>query len=388
MIVNLFFISMLMVIYPIALYPFMLFVISRFFKQFPARYTSPSHQPRVSIITVVRNGQDNIQSKLENLTALDYPGENLEIIVASDGSNDDTIRRIESFRDRGVKILESRDHVGKITMLNRAAQQASGEILVFTDLMAMLPSHTLQQMVRWFQDSSVGGVSGRKTILCTHKGIETEQARYFGYEDLLRNLEGRVANPAANDGFLYAMRKSLFTPIPPSVTDDLYNAMGTIRQKKRFIFDPEVIVHIPVRAKSWKQEIARRRRIVCRSLNGLWHMRVLFNCFRYGWFSWILFSHKILRRMIPFFMLLFLVSNAVLTYQDLRWGILLLLQFLCYFMVVLYFNSQGLGNRRKGFPLRILNAWSYFCIGNLGTLIGTGEFLFGKRYDKWDSVLK
>jgi cellulose synthase/poly-beta-1,6-N-acetylglucosamine synthase-like glycosyltransferase len=385
--IYIFLLSILMIIYPLLIYPLILRGVAPFFKGIQRRETA-AVLPFVSIIVIVRNGERNIAEKIENCLALDYPKDRLEVIIASDGSEDRTVEIAESFKTQEVKIVAAQEHVGKISMMNRAVPGASGEILVFSDVSAMLPANTVQVLASWFQDLAIGGVCGRKILVEQEDHFGKVQAHYGSYEDSIRACESRIAGVASNEGFLYAMRRELFEPLPEAVSDDLYNAMVIMKQKRRVLFDPDLTARIPVRAKNQGQELARRRRIVCQSLNGLWRMRALFNPLEYGSYSWILFSHKVLRRTIPIFLIALLISNFFLIDTHFIFAMSFYGQVFAYVIAGLYMVWSNPKIKKHNPAVKILSAWSYFCVGNAGTFIGIVDFLGGKNYSRWDSVIK
>ena len=119
-----------------------------------------SHQPVVSFVIPVYNEERVIAAKLENTLGLDYPAGRLEILVASE-SDDGTDAIVENHAARGVRLISSAIRLGKVANQHRAAEQASGEILVFTDGNAMLRRDALRKLARCFADPRVGAVSGR-----------------------------------------------------------------------------------------------------------------------------------------------------------------------------------------------------------------------------------
>ncbi len=378
--------SLLMIVYPILIYPVILPGVSIFFKRLSRPETDKSF-PSVSIIVIVRNGEMVIAKKIKNCLALDYPRDRLEVIIASDGSEDRTIAIAESLKTEQVKIVAAHEHVGKISMMNQAVPGARGEILVFSDVSAMLPESTVRALVSWFQVSAIGGVCGRKILVKQEDDFGKAQAHYGSYEDFIRSCESRIAGVASNEGFLYAMRRELFKPLPQSVSDDLYNAMVIMQQKRRVLFDPDLTARIPVRAKNQGQELARRRRIVCQSLDGLWRMKALFNPLEYGLYSWILFSHKVLRRAVPIFLIALFVSNLFLIDTHFIFALSFYAQVFAYLIGGLYISRFNFNVKKSNRAVKLLSAWSYFCVGNAGTLLGIIDFFGGKNYSKWDSVI-
>jgi biofilm PGA synthesis N-glycosyltransferase PgaC len=359
MMIYIFLLSILMILYPIFIYPLILLVLSPFFKKIRQQNIELSI-PYVSLVVIVRNGERFIAEKIKNSLALDYPRDRLEIIIASDGSEDETLKIAESLKTEGMKIVGNHEHVGKICMMNKTVPGARGEILIFSDVSALLPENTVRVLVVWFQNPAIGGVCGRKIIMKQENNFGKAQANYGSYEDFIRSWESRIAGVASNEGFLYAMRHKLFKPLPESVTDDLYNAMGIMKQKMRVLYDPDLTAQIPARAKTRGQELSRRRRIVCQSLNGLWQMKELFNPLEYGFYSWILFSHKVLRRMVPVFLTTLFVSNLFLVTTGLKFGLSFFIQVSAYSAAIIHLTQLNFKVVKVEPVVRLISAWSYF----------------------------
>ena len=131
-----FWISAALIVYSYAGYPFWLWLRSKFF---PRPVLSGNFEPRVSLVMVVCNEEKILSAKLENLIALDYPTEKIEIVIASDGSTDQTERMLREYaRDSRVQVVLNQLSRGKAASLNDAIEIASGEILVFTDARQMI----------------------------------------------------------------------------------------------------------------------------------------------------------------------------------------------------------------------------------------------------------
>jgi cellulose synthase/poly-beta-1,6-N-acetylglucosamine synthase-like glycosyltransferase len=122
--------------------------------------------PTVSFIVAAYNEEAVIADRLENVLASDYPPDQLEVIVADDGSTDGTAAIVDRYRERGVRLL-SFPRRGKIPALNDAVAQARGEILVFSDANIHCHRAAIAAMMQNFADPRVGGVAGHTTYLVT-----------------------------------------------------------------------------------------------------------------------------------------------------------------------------------------------------------------------------
>ena len=204
----LFWTSLAGVFYPYLLFPLILIILSRVIN---ADVDKRAITPKVSMIIAAYNEEESLAAKLNNALALEYPAGSLEIIVASDGSSDNTVEIADSYASAGVRYLDL-PRRGKIFALIDAVEASSGEILVFSDANTMFEPQALNMIVRNFADEDVGGVCGNQL----HAKAETadssghgEQA-YWSYDKWLKILESRTGSIVSADGAIYAIRKKLF----------------------------------------------------------------------------------------------------------------------------------------------------------------------------------
>lgn len=385
---SLFFLSLFLILYTYVFFPIFLGIFSRFVKQ-KNKQNENLACPSISIIMVVRNAEHYIKDKIINTLSLDFPNNDYEICIASDGSTDRTEELIIPFLDSDpIKFFPYRNHQGKNIVINLVVEHCSGEVLVFTDVSAMIERRALKEILPWFTDKNIGGVCGRKRFKKSKSSLASAQNTFLSYEDFIRKCESTVASIASNEGFFYAIRRELMRPIPHGVTDDLYTAMSVVKQGYRFLFDPEACALLPLRAKTNNNELQRRRRIVCCSLNGIIKMKDLLNPIRYPVYSWILFSHKVLRRLIPIFLCLILLTNLLLIFKNHFYLTTAIIQvsgyFLFGFMLVFNYEFKSLPSLIR----RMARTWYYFVLGNLGTFWGIVDLLTGKNYSRWDPITK
>jgi cellulose synthase/poly-beta-1,6-N-acetylglucosamine synthase-like glycosyltransferase len=337
----------------------------------------------VSVVIVVRNEAAQITEKVRNTLALDYPPDRCEIIVFSDGSTDGTEQRISSLADHRIQVLSHPRHEGKNPSLNKAVQQSSGEILCFTDVDATIAPEALLKLVRHFGDPGVGGVCGDKIVAKDRKGIEEAQVVYARFARAIKEAESRLGSISSNDGTLYAIRRALFQPIPPAVTDDLYVCMSVVRQGFRFLFDREAKAHIHASSRNPRHELERRRRIVSTSLRGIVYMRAVLNPFRYGFFSVGLWINKVMRRLLPVLLIVLFLSTLWLSADSSLMKGMFILQLLFYFAAFLHW-TVGRHVHLPGVAGKAGSVAFYFCLGNYGTLLGLADLLRGRKTSKWD----
>lgn len=342
--------------------------------------------PTVTGIIAVRNAVGLVDMKVRNCLALDYPPGKLSFIFYSDGSTDGTTERLREWaaREETIHVMASTTHGGKIAALNEAARECSSDLLLFTDVDALLAPDSLRLLARHYSDESVGGVCGRRVIGEEDAEVRSGQDRHFRFHAGVQALESQVGSVTANEGKIYIMRRDLFEPIAASVTDDLYTSLCVVRRGFRFIYEPDAVAHVHLPSRSLAHEITRRRRIVSTSLRGLWHQRGLFNPFRYGVYSLGLFINKVLRRLLPVFLTVLFVSSAALAEHFLFFSVLAL-QCVFYLGAITHMVLPRM-TRRIPIVGKLLAVVAYFCVGNVGMLLGLLDFVGGRSIDRWEPV--
>ncbi|MEO5357038.1 MAG: glycosyltransferase [Nitrospirae bacterium YQR-1] len=339
----------------------------------------------VSLIIVVHNGEQLIAEKLDNSLSLDFGGDDYEIIVVSDGSYDATNEIVQGYGE-SIRFIKNDEHLGKHIGLNKAAEAANGEILVFSDADAILSKESIPNLLRHFFDPTTGGVSGRRII--SDRGGESlkdAQSAYIGFDTAIKKLESLRGSISSNDGKLYAIRKSLFRPVPSSVTDDLFVHLTVVSLGFRFTYEHHAVALIKTPSRDPAHEIVRRKRIVTTSLRGISMYKELLNPSKFGMFSVSLFINKILRRTLPVFLITLFISSFLLVREHLYYSIFFVLQAAFYASNIFYLLVLSKIKKIK-LITRIFSVAFYFTLGNYGTLLGLTDFLRGKKVEKWVPV--
>ena len=300
-------------------YPLIVFVMSRLMPYSAPRETI---EPRVSLIVAAYNEAAVISQKIENTLALDYPRHQLEIIVVTDGSNDETANIVAGYHEQGVILLHQPERGGKSAAISRAVDKSTGEILVFSDANAFYRDTALRMLVRHFGDPSIGCVSGKKTIRPTAASVTESENIYWKYESFIKSSESRLGMTTATVGEMIAIRREHFSPIPAGIiNDDAYLALHTLRSGYQVIYEPEAVCW-ETSAQSMHDEVIRRRRINAGAFQQF---------FSFGLWPWnqplaviSLVSHKYMRLFLPILMAGALLGNLgyVMTQPDpglLKW---------------------------------------------------------------------
>jgi len=374
--------SILGILMVFLLYPLTVWGIS-FFKSSHS-FSANNTEPTVSLIVVLRNGEAIIRQKIENSLALDYDKDKLQIVFFSDGSTDKTEEIIKEYQDPRILMLSSPTHIGKAPGINEAAKHCNGEIYIFSDTDGILDSMVIKKLVKHYGNPQIGGVCGQRIIYKKDVStIKDSQKNYIKFDSKIKQLESKIGSITSNDGKLYSIRKSLFKPIEPDVTDDLYSCLSVVEQRYKFSFEPEAKAYIRTPSRNPLHEIERRRRIVARSLRGIYYKRTLLNPFKHGFFAIGLFINKVIRRLLPVCLIMIFTTSANLATRHPLFLYFWLLQLLFYLTAGVAYISDKYGYRIK-FIERKLSLVLYFCVGMYGTLIGFIDFISLKKYEKWN----
>ncbi len=311
-----FWISLSAVIYTYAGYPLALLAL-RLFVRRPIGRAPIS--PSISLLIPAYNESPVIERKIQNALALDYPEERIEIVLASDGSTDDTVAIAQRLADgRRVRVLAFPRNRGKMATLNASVPQLGGDIIVFSDATALLYPDALRRLVQNFADPDVGAVSGRYTVVKAG-GARTGASEdlYWKYETSLKILESDVSSTVGAHGHLYAIRRELYPYPADNVINDDYVIFSSVLAKGyRAVYEPAAIVYEEAREMTG---FGRRIRIVAGNIQQVREASRLIRPLRpLPLFFFI--SHKLARLLVPLAMLAALIANLLLLGRPLYRG--------------------------------------------------------------------
>ena len=353
-------------------YPLLLWVASRTFPR-PVR-TSP-YFPTVSILLSAFNEEKVIAQKIENLLTLDYPEEKLEILVGSDGSTDNTAKILSRVQQEKVKVVSLKERGGKPRMLNLLAAQAKGEVLIFTDARQRIEKSALRHLVKNFSDPAVGCVSGELIFEGVHGSVGEGVGFYWRYEKFIRSRESRIDSVIGATGALYALRRSLYRPMPEeTILDDLYLPMKVVCQGYRTLFEGDANVYDDA-SSTPRQEYERKVRTLAGNYQSFIQFPNLLNPFK-GRVAIQFISHKLLRVLAPFFLVALFLSNLYLLAFP--------LYRLFFVLQSAFYGTALLGAIAPQKTLRkIFSAPYVFCLLNVSALAGLYRYLTGRQQVTW-----
>lgn len=370
---SILFISLLLIFYAYGGYPLSLLIVSIWKRR---EIKGETFHPSTTLIITVYNEEKRIREKIENTLAIKYPSEKLQIIVASDGSSDRTNEIVEGYLDRGVELLEIPDRGGKERAQKKAIKKARGEILVFTDVATILEPEGISRIVSNFSDPSIGCVSSEDRVL-GDEGEPGGEGLYVRYEMWLRRLESKVNTLVGLSGSFFAARKEVCEDLIEDLDSDFCVLLNSVKMGLRGICDPRAIGYYRDLSDE-KREYERKVRTVIRGITAFFRHTELLNMKKYGLFSYQYVCHKLLRWLVPFFLLLAFTSNLLIAGESIFYLFLFLLQAAFYGTGLL--ALKGFLSREKiatKIPL-------YFLTVNASIAVAWWKYLRGKRVVTWE----
>ncbi|MBD1399329.1 glycosyltransferase family 2 protein [Pelovirga terrestris] len=361
---------LILTLYPYVIYPLLVSVWS---KVAPRAWTKGTEQPTVTLIVSVYNEEGVIQRKLDNALALDYPPERLQIMVVSDGSTDTTHEIVGACDDERV-ILKAYQRAGKTACLNRAVAEASGDIVVFTDANSMFPPQALQMMTRNFADESVGLVTGWTRYRRSGSDVEEAPGAYARLEKITKDAESRISSCVGADGAIFAIRKELYQPLEDQDINDFVIPLNVIGQRRRVVLDGDVYC-LEEPSEDAGKEYRRQVRMTNRTLGAMRRNLKYLVPVDFGSFAFFLLSHKLLRFLVPFFVVGTFFSGLALMTSTLFYG----LAFLAMILLVLA-GSLGLMGYAQS---RLVDVCATFLLTCAGQAVGWFRFFTGKKDTMW-----
>ena len=358
------------VLYAYALYPLALALLSLGRKP-PAPVGGPAGGtlPAVTLLIAALDEEAIIAEKIENSLRLDYPRDKLRIVVVSDGSTDRTDEIVRRYEPRGVTLFRVEPRRGKSLARNMAAGATAGDVLVMSDANAMYEPDAIRKLIRHFADASVGAVCGELRLM-RERGREN---LYWRYEKSIKRLENRFHSIIGANGSIYAIRRSLYVPLPAEVDDDFLEPLHAFLGGHGVRYEPEAVsVERDIESRNVVREFSAKRRTVLRGIQSLHYLSKIANPFRHPALAFELVSHKILKWLVPFFLVGILAANAFLLDRPV---------FVAAFAIQLFLYGwaiAGIATRRRIFYIP-----AFFVLTNAAAFAGIIAFIAGKRSRTW-----
>ncbi len=344
-------------------------------KTIPERETLADY-PTVSVVIAAHNEQRHIQEKLDCLAQQDYPEGKIQIVVVSDGSNDNTVGVLESAQSAmpNLEYTHYSPAAGKPSALNRAMTLATGEVLVFMDARQLVSNNAVKVLVERLNQANVGAVSG-ELVLADGDGIESSNVGlYWRYERWIRMNESKLFSTTGATGALYAIRAADFTPHASDVLlDDFNTPVSILRSGLRTVLEPEARV-FDVAEQHVSGEYKRKVRTLAGNFQSFTRFPWLFSPRKNPVFLQFI-SHKVFRLLVPYAMMVAFVSSMI----GQGWFLNSM------FAAQLLFYGLGLANMAgiKMLDNKLLNFIKVFIQLNAAAVVGAYRFLTGNANVRW-----
>ena len=370
-----FYLSLFLILYTYLGYPLFLLIVSRFVNRPVIR---GNILPSVTIVIPVHNEENQIRAKIENCLKIDYPKDELKIIVASDYSTDRTEDIVKEFESEQLQFLQLPFRGGKVAAQNYAVRFGESDIFVFTDVAIRIDQDCIKLIVQNFHDGDIGVVSCRDVVIGDNDRKEGERS-YINYDMLVRKYTSQIGSIIGVTGGFYAVRKEVAQGgWNPAFPPDFYVALRSIKRGMRVVEDSRVKAYYKTAAEEW-DELTRKARTINRGMRALFWNRGLLNPFKYGLISLELASHKLFRWMTPFFFLLLFFSNLIILKESVFaiWFFIIQLCFYSLVIISVLVKKEASDRFFRKLP-------SFFLVVNLAILKAWVEFIIGKKYVIWE----
>ena len=373
MIVAVFWLCLLAATYSYFWYPAILSIL-------PHRKRAPSPDSnavlKVAMVIAARNEAAKIAEKLDNTLALAGSGTELDVMVASDASDDATDGIVLSYASKGIRLVRSPVRRGKECAQELAVATTNADVIVFTDTGTILPQDALIPLLDAFRDPEVGAVSSVDRFITVDGTLQGEGA-YVRYEMWLRDLETRFNSLVGLSGSFFAARSSVCRGWDNRVPSDFGTALSCAQLGLRAISDRRVVGYYKNIADSSK-EYQRKVRTVTRGMNALRVRAEVLNPARYGRFAFEVFSHKLMRWATPWFLIGALCANAALAFHNPVYRVLLAAQLAFYLSP---WVSRMVPALRK---IGLVRMGIYFVEVNVAIVHATVLVLAGRTIATWE----
>ncbi len=364
------------------LYPWLLKLLSRNKKENSLAYEAGDDLPFVSIIMSVHNEEKIITEKIRSLYYTLYPINKFEVLIGSDNSTDGTnhICKVYSENYEHLRFFPFSERQGKPAVINRLVDEAKGEILVLTDAQVIFEIKTISELIRHFRNPEIDIVGGNILNEKTNPvGISIQEKAFMNREIQMKYREGLIWGQTMGIyGAIYAIRKSSFTKVPFKYSvDDFFITMNVLQKKGKVIVNLAAtsLENVP---NELSTEFRRKVRISAGNFQNLWHF---FGCLwpPYSSLSFIFASHKVIRWIGPFLLIVIFGVNAALINHSVFYLLTFIFQLLLGLLPLIDFIL-----RKINIHIIILRFTTHFYAMNFALLVGFIKHIRGIKTNIWE----
>lgn len=374
--------SLVMIIFPMIIYPISVILLSKFIER-PLKLSGEKYYPEVTVMIVAHNEEKVIKDKLHNITNLNYPKEKLKIIVTSDNSTDLTNKIVKDFIENNpndsIVLHEVLERGGKTNAQNEAQKLVTTEILIMTDANSMLGNNAIIELVKPFEDKSVFYSCGR-LIYSNKEEYESSKSEsdYWNLELKVRDAESRIQTITAGNGALYAIRNSEYIDVPNIRSHDSAFPFHAAKKGMRAVFASEAVVYEKA-GESFSDEFKRKIRMNRGNIACIGRALFVLNFIKYRWFTYFYLGHRASRCALWFNHLLLFISSIILSVKGSVYGLIFAI-----FQIVFYLIAFGYF--KNTFKSKYSRMIAYYSMTILAQGIGAKNSILGKNKAFWDKA--
>jgi len=337
------------------------------------------YMPTVTVVTAAYNEEEYIEEKLQSFINLDYPKDIINLVIVSDDSYDDTNIIVQKYVNKfnNITLVIQKPRNGKASGLNLIEPEIDSEIVISTDASSILEKAAVKKLVRYFNVDSIGLVTGKLKYIRKNEE-ESGEGLYWKYETWIRMNESKIYSIIVASGCLFAIRRKLYKQIHPSSPDDFERTLVTLENGYRAVIELEAVAYEYLTVKA-SDEIKRKIRIISREWFALLRHKVLLNPFKFPIISLFLFSHKIIRWLLPFISISLIGSAISLRH----------IPFMSYFLyttlLILVFGLLELLLEKNDKSIKLFKVPAYLIAMNYASLMALIKFIMGKQQNTWET---
>lgn len=378
----LFWILVILILYPLCIYPISLYIISFFCKKEKFDRYSVKDLPNVSYVVTVYNEENVILKKLENISSLEYPSEKIEYIIASDDSNDKTHEIVEDYMrthtNLNLKLHIVKGRVGKTIVQNQTRKICKGEIIAFSDANSLWKENSLYWLVSRFVDTKIGYVSGNLQYINSDiDNTAYAESSYWNYDLKIREMESSISNIVGGNGSIYAIRNQYYVDLPPLLSHDGFMPTKMVINGYKAKSEPMAIAFEKASEDS-NDEFQRKVRMQRGQPFKKYYDIEKFNIFKYGWFTYFYIGHKYLKYLLYLFHPTLLIVNFYLLDVNIFYEITFYLQLIFYILAIVgyFFKNKKI--------IILLYIPYHYCLTIVAQIFSIKNTLLGKSKATWE----
>lgn len=329
----------------------------------------------VSLLISAYNEENVIEAKLNNALNQTYSSDMLTIYLVSDGSTDRTIEIANKYNAANLIVVANKERKGKNACLNEIIKDITSDIVVFSDANAMYKADAIEQLIKQFRYKKVGCVVGKESRTeGDEHGVASSDSLYWRYENKIKELQSSLGSVVVANGPIFAIRTELYSELYNDVANDFQSPIIIGGQGYANVFEPKA-VSVEKPAQNMKDEFARKVRIVTRGITGYFRLRGHIK----GRYLFHFVSHKLLRWLAGFAMILAFVSNVLIINKGFVYTAFLVLQGTFYIFALL--GTMTKKNKNKVFTIA-----SYFAMVNFAAFLAWFKYISGQRTALWEKA--